>query len=201
MALEEIQREIFKKGSKTYFNSSIFFPRGVREDVFILYGFVRIVDNFVDDLPQDPDGFFEFRRLYRQSIRGNKGGNVIIDSFVDLVDKAGIQMVLADFDGRKSTIPEEIIKAAGLLSFELRQRGIWLGTMGVGANAHPELIWSAKVAAAHRKISREKNTSLFSEWLGLARQNFNSIISLARSGYDPATIRENFLSALKNIIR
>ena len=55
-----VHYETFRNGSTTYFNSSRFFPETVRRDVFALYGFVRVADNFVDSVPQDADGFYEF---------------------------------------------------------------------------------------------------------------------------------------------
>jgi 15-cis-phytoene synthase len=87
MTKENVQKEIFKRGSKTYFNSSVFFPRSVREDVFALYSFVRIADDFVDASPQDPEGFYAFRQQYRQALEGGESGNLIIDSFIDLLEK------------------------------------------------------------------------------------------------------------------
>jgi phytoene synthase len=59
-------KNIFKAGSKTYFNSSLFFPRKVRDDVYALYGFVRVADNFVDAIPQDRKGFLAFRKAVEQ---------------------------------------------------------------------------------------------------------------------------------------
>lgn len=47
------ERHIFRKGSTTYYWSSVFFPRAVRADVFKLYSFVRVTDDFVDQVPQD----------------------------------------------------------------------------------------------------------------------------------------------------
>jgi molybdenum cofactor biosynthesis enzyme MoaA len=123
-----------------------------------------------------------------------------INLFVDQIDKANINMVFADFEGSYTKIPTEIIEAAGLLSFELRRRGVWFGTMGVGANAHPEQMWSHKVTEAHHRISREKPFAL-SEWTGLGKQMYHSMASLIRSGYDPATIRQNILSTLSNVFR
>jgi len=87
MAEKEIQKEIFKQGSKTYFNSSIFFPRAVREDVIVLYAFVRTADNFVDEIPQNPDGFYSFREQYRKALEGEQSGNIVVDSFIDLFKK------------------------------------------------------------------------------------------------------------------
>ncbi len=76
---------IFRAGSRTYYNSSRFFPREVREDVFVLYGFVRVADNFVDSRPRNESGFHEFCRLYREaSEQGTASGDLVIDSFAEL---------------------------------------------------------------------------------------------------------------------
>jgi phytoene synthase len=79
-----LQNEVFKKGSKTYFTSSLFFPPEMRRDVQILYAFVRVADNFVDAVPQDAAGLADFRDRYRRSLEGIKSGDPIIDDYVDL---------------------------------------------------------------------------------------------------------------------
>ena len=86
-----MHRDIFKAGSKTYFNSSLFFPRLVREEVFILYAFVRVADNYVDAIPQNTEGFTRFREAYKQAAQGNPAGDPVIDSFVQLA-------AMRDFD-------------------------------------------------------------------------------------------------------
>jgi phytoene synthase len=49
-----LEEAIFKNGSTTYFWSSKFFPKGVRDDVYKLYSFVRVVDDLVDaDIPDE----------------------------------------------------------------------------------------------------------------------------------------------------
>lgn len=75
--------EIFKKGSKTYFYTSLFFPHSVRKDVFSLYSFVRTADDFVDSIPQQKDNFYKFWADY-QTAKNKKIGNIVIDSFVEL---------------------------------------------------------------------------------------------------------------------
>ncbi len=83
--VHEQHEMIFRAGSRTYFNSSRFFPKEIRDDVFILYGFVRVADNFVDAVPQNREGFREFCRLYEEaSKQKSPSGDLIIDSFVDL---------------------------------------------------------------------------------------------------------------------
>uniref|UniRef100_A0A7C3E1V9 Phytoene/squalene synthase family protein n=1 Tax=Gracilinema caldarium TaxID=215591 RepID=A0A7C3E1V9_9SPIR len=66
--MRAFQRATFQKGSKTYFNSSIFFPKQVRERVFTLYAFVRRADDFVDAIPQDRDGFYRFRTYAEKAL-------------------------------------------------------------------------------------------------------------------------------------
>ena len=84
MSLHRIHYTTFKQGSRTYFNSSLFFPKAVRQDVFALYGFVRVADNFVDSVPQDPDGFYRFKEAYEKARQDGPIGDPIIDAFVEL---------------------------------------------------------------------------------------------------------------------
>lgn len=86
-----IHEKTFRRGSRTYFNSSRFFPRDVRDDVFILYGFVRSADDFVDATPQDPDGFGAFVARFRAAAAGTPAGDTIIDPFVDLARRRGFE--------------------------------------------------------------------------------------------------------------
>jgi phytoene synthase len=89
VALDTIHRQTFRRGSKTYFNSSRLFPPPVKRDVFILYGFVRKADDFVDRVPSDMGGFYRFRESYRNAREGIPSGEIIIDSFVDLSRRTG----------------------------------------------------------------------------------------------------------------
>ena len=84
-------REIFRKGSRTYFSSSQFFPRHIREDVFQLYGFVRSVDNFDDVIPQRGGEFYAFREKYRQSLNKIAAGDPVVDGFTDLMRRKNFQ--------------------------------------------------------------------------------------------------------------
>jgi phytoene synthase len=82
---------IFKNGSKTYFYSSIFFPKKMREDVFHLYAFVRKADDYVDCIPQQKAEFFEFKDKYEKAINGALTNDIVIDSFVDLLERKGFR--------------------------------------------------------------------------------------------------------------
>jgi len=78
---------IFKLGSKTMFYSSLFFPKKIRKDIFILYAFVRVADNVVDTPNPDKTKFYEFRKKYESSLNGRLSGDLVIDSFVDLAKR------------------------------------------------------------------------------------------------------------------
>lgn len=58
------ERSIFKQGSSTFFWSSLLFPKKVRRDIFDLYSFVRIADDYVDELPTNPQSFYELKNLW-----------------------------------------------------------------------------------------------------------------------------------------
>ncbi len=78
---------IFKRGSRTYFYNSIFFPKKIREDVFILYSFVRKADNMVDSQPQKVDEFNTFKDNYHRARAGEVTGDIVVDSFSSLVER------------------------------------------------------------------------------------------------------------------
>jgi len=80
---------IFNQGSRTYFYSSIFFPRGIRQEVFILYGFVRTADNLVDCVPQKNKEFKEYVKLTWQAWDGSLSGHQEIDLFIDQCKRLG----------------------------------------------------------------------------------------------------------------
>ena len=66
------------------FYSSLFFPKKIRNDVFICYAFVRRADDLVDKIPQYKEGFYWFKQKYEKAKNGRTTGDIVIDSFVDL---------------------------------------------------------------------------------------------------------------------
>ncbi|MFW5693875.1 MAG: phytoene/squalene synthase family protein [Alkalispirochaeta sp.] len=84
MEMAAVHRETFREGSKTYFNSTRFFPEPIRTDVFLLYGFVRTADNYVDAIPQDAEGFENMVATYYAALSGTPADDPIIDGFVEL---------------------------------------------------------------------------------------------------------------------
>jgi phytoene synthase len=66
------------------FYSSLFLPKKAREDVFILYAFVRTADDLVDCVPSNKKGFYSFKKNYELAKNGTKSGDIVVDSFADL---------------------------------------------------------------------------------------------------------------------
>ena len=67
-----LHRKTFKAGSRTYYHSSVFFPAPVKKDVHVLYGFLRVADDFVDRIPQDSSSFHAFVKRYRSAVGGER---------------------------------------------------------------------------------------------------------------------------------
>lgn len=83
--------EIFKQGSTTYFNSSIFFPPQIKSKVTVLYGYVRRMDDLVDQLPQNQQEFFRLKELTKLALNGEKVEDNIINDFISLSNNSGFQ--------------------------------------------------------------------------------------------------------------
>jgi 15-cis-phytoene synthase len=100
------KKEIFRKGSRNYFTNSLFFPKETREDVFTFYAFVRIVDDYVDNIPQQKKEFLKFKKQTFKALDGKKVNNLIIDDFIDLYKRKKFRKVwvIAFFDAMESDL-------------------------------------------------------------------------------------------------
>lgn len=113
--LREYQTAIFRGGSKTYFNSSLFFPPRVREDVVRFYAFVRVADDFVDQVPPDSQGFANMRAAWEQARNGTPSANPIVDDFAKLAQERGFKPEWTDafLDAMESDINPKPCRALG----------------------------------------------------------------------------------------
>jgi phytoene synthase len=94
--IDKTLASIFRAGSRTFYHSTLFFPPRVKNDVFSLYSFVRTADDFVDAVPQQGEAFHRFVHRYRRGLRGAATGDVVIDSFVDLVRRKQFEIEWVD---------------------------------------------------------------------------------------------------------
>ncbi|AOL17729.1 phytoene synthase [Sulfolobus sp. A20] len=82
---------IFRRGSVTYYNSTLFFPDEVRRDVTRLYAFVRVFDDLVDSIPQKVDEFYEMRDKFYRVLEGKQIDGVVLTNFSDLMKRKRIE--------------------------------------------------------------------------------------------------------------
>lgn len=104
--MDKNKNAIFKNGSRTYYYSSLFFPNHVKKDVFDLYAFVRVADDFVDQIPSNKKNFDDFVQQYNESNRENP----IIKGLLDLEKRQIVQKdeIKAFLSAMESDIPEHI---------------------------------------------------------------------------------------------
>lgn len=98
--MRNLEKDIFKKGSTTYYWSSKFFPKGVRDDVFKLYSFVRVVDDMVDVIPAEKNRFnriCERWKTVKKELAHNKVSKPLDDS-VDEQVLANIAYIVHRYD-------------------------------------------------------------------------------------------------------
>jgi phytoene synthase len=86
------EKAIFRAGSTTYYFSSIFFPKSIKADVFKLYSFVRVADDFVDNIPARSSEFRALRKLWEISIT-NRQFDTEVTEFDDVSTRVVKNMV------------------------------------------------------------------------------------------------------------
>jgi phytoene synthase len=74
---------VFRRYSRTYYLSSLFFPPDVRRHVNALYAFVRLPDEYVDNPGADPAGdLAAFRAEYEVAWRTGSSDDPILRAFI-----------------------------------------------------------------------------------------------------------------------
>ncbi len=89
-------KSIFKNGSVTYYYSSLFFPKGLRDSVTKMYAFVRTADDYVDAIPQQSVEFTAFVNETNDVFRGKQSNNLVITSFFNLFKDYSLQKEWVD---------------------------------------------------------------------------------------------------------
>ena len=112
--MSNIQRDIFKKSSRTFYYSSLFFPKSIQDDVHKLYAFVRTADDFVDATPQQWDQFHDFKKksLYFIDTPEKKSEDRVIAGFVEVYKKYNFQRewVVSFLDAMQSDLEKVFVK-------------------------------------------------------------------------------------------
>jgi phytoene synthase len=81
---QENSNLIFRKGSTTYYYTSLFFPDKIKKDVFDLYAYVRVMDDFVDSPTPNLRNFNKMWLDTLKEWRGEKTGNAVVSNFIRL---------------------------------------------------------------------------------------------------------------------
>ncbi|HMR55018.1 MAG TPA: phytoene/squalene synthase family protein [Candidatus Doudnabacteria bacterium] len=82
--MDKLSYKIFKNGSVTFFTASLFFPKKIQEDVFDLYAFVRVFDDFVDSVPQQTSEYYNLKTEYYDALNGLPANSSVVARFVKL---------------------------------------------------------------------------------------------------------------------
>lgn len=94
-------KQIFRSRSSTFYPSAQMFPPAVRADVTKLYSFVRVADDYVDELPQQRLKFCELQQMWRTAVTDQNFNSTIHDdeilherlikNMVQLAEKYGFE--------------------------------------------------------------------------------------------------------------
>jgi len=79
--------KITKKASRTFYLSSLLFPKKIRSDVFILYSYVRKMDDLIDSSPPDYSLYQTYKKLTLTALQGIKSGVPLIEEFASLMKR------------------------------------------------------------------------------------------------------------------
>jgi len=82
---------IFKKGSVTYYYSSLFFTGQIKKDVFAFYAYVRLVDDYIDSASPDLRRFEETCKDTVACWEGKRVDNRIVSSFCEMAKRCGFE--------------------------------------------------------------------------------------------------------------
>lgn len=78
---------ITKRHSTTFYYASLFFPKSIRQDVFILYAFLRTADDLVDELRSKMELLKFKKEVYKSLDGGYHSKNRIVIAFIDVYRK------------------------------------------------------------------------------------------------------------------
>ncbi len=91
-------KKITKKNTKTFYYSTIFFRKEIKEKVFLLYSFVRIIDDFVDKNPPDKKKFNFYKKEIQNCLLKNKKSKInIINDISQLIKNLKAEKILLDY--------------------------------------------------------------------------------------------------------
>lgn len=89
---------ITKKYTKTFYYSTLLFPKNIRNDVFLLYSFVRIIDNLVDKKKSNKKTFHLYKNNLVDFLKKQKKSKIkIINDIGILIKKFNLKREIFDY--------------------------------------------------------------------------------------------------------
>lgn len=89
---------ITKKHTKTFYYSTLFFPKNIKNDVFLLYSFVRIIDDLVDKKNPNKKTFYLYKNSLKEFLKNNKKSKIkIINDIGILIKKFNLKKEIFDY--------------------------------------------------------------------------------------------------------
>jgi phytoene synthase len=95
--MKKIYEEITKKNSKTFYYSTLFFPKEIKKKVFLLYAFLRTTDDLVDQKKPNFKKFYQYKKDFNDAYFGKKVNNQLISDFVKLVKEIDAKNLIDDY--------------------------------------------------------------------------------------------------------
>ena len=95
--MKKIYEEITKKNSKTFYYSTLFFPKEIKKKVFLLYAFLRTTDDLVDQKKPNFKKFHQYKKDFNDAYFGKKVNNQLISDFVKLVKEIDAKNLIDDY--------------------------------------------------------------------------------------------------------
>lgn len=93
--------EIIKSNSINFYLSSLIFPRDIKLKVFKLYSFVRFMDNFIDEKPNNIKMYYLYKKEF---LKKEKSNIKIIQDFKELSNLFEKKWIFAFFDSLEMDI-------------------------------------------------------------------------------------------------
>lgn len=101
------QESIIKNKSSNFYISSLLFPKDVRQKTFILYGFVRVIDDLIDRKRPKVNEYKKMKTAFYDAYKGNSSNNTLIDDFAKLSKEYEKNWIDAFFDSIEMDIEEK----------------------------------------------------------------------------------------------
>lgn len=91
-------QEFVKINTRNFYYPTLLFPKKIRKNVFLLYSFVRIIDDFVDKRNPNKKKFYIYKKQLLDFLKNNKEPKIkIVKDFGDLVKEKNLKKEIIDY--------------------------------------------------------------------------------------------------------